>query len=394
MNMRLQTREKAAPTPSVAPARSGLLRRKCACGSTPGHDGECAECRGKQLVWPRNRTNRTDPSEVPPIVHEVLSASGEPLDLETRAFMEPRFGHDFSQVRVHSDARAAESARAVNALAYTSGKDIVFREEQYAPGTPLGQHLLAHELTHVVQQEKGNATSLDTDSVGSLDDAAESEAENIAAYLASEGKSPPKVRSKPTGVIQRVAPAVVGAAGALEAAGVALSGVSVVQDRLASTQGGLSYSSDQITYPRDLERVGATKPVNRTVATFTSIGMFTDNETEFSLHGDFSDSYETATTSNRTMANVYIEIENTTTYSQSLLTFSARALATPYGTPQDPKIRFVCTGRFDPAGSGDCSYYVVLEINQHGHAHAVEGRITSGTGDLNLYGMSGFTLWI
>jgi hypothetical protein len=93
----------------------------------------------------------------PPVVHDVLQATGQPLDAETRAFMEARFGHDFGQVRVHTDARAAESARAVNAAAYTVGRDIVFAPGHFAPGTQAGRHLLAHELTHVVQQAPGVA---------------------------------------------------------------------------------------------------------------------------------------------------------------------------------------------------------------------------------------------
>src|SRR5437588_6099007 len=91
-------------------------------------------------------------SAVPPTVHDVLNSSGQSLDESTRAFMEPRFGHDFSQVRVHTDERAVESAQAVNALAYTVGSDIVFNQGQYAPDAQSGKHLLAHELTHVVQQ--------------------------------------------------------------------------------------------------------------------------------------------------------------------------------------------------------------------------------------------------
>lgn len=87
----------------------------------------------------------------PPIVHDVLHSSGQPLDPSTLGFMESRFGHDFSGVRVHSDERAADSARAVNALAYTVGRDVVFGAGQYAPGSMAGKRLLAHELTHVVQ---------------------------------------------------------------------------------------------------------------------------------------------------------------------------------------------------------------------------------------------------
>jgi len=90
---------------------------------------------------------------MPPIVHEVLRSPGQPLDPATRAFMEPRFGHDFSQVRVHNDARAAESARAVNAQAYTVGRDVVFGTGRYALQTGDGRKLMAHEMAHVVQQK-------------------------------------------------------------------------------------------------------------------------------------------------------------------------------------------------------------------------------------------------
>jgi Domain of unknown function (DUF4157) len=80
--------------------------------------------------------------------------AGAPLDAASRAYFEPRFGHDFSQVRVHHDARAADSARAVHALAYTVGHDVVFGAGQHSPGTTAGRRLLAHELTHVVQQDR------------------------------------------------------------------------------------------------------------------------------------------------------------------------------------------------------------------------------------------------
>ena len=93
---------------------------------------------------------------VPPVVEEVLSVSGAPLDSATRAIMEPRFGHDFGKVRVHSDAQAAQAAREVNARAFTVGNDIVMGTGQFVPGTRVGQSLLDHELTHVVQQAQGS----------------------------------------------------------------------------------------------------------------------------------------------------------------------------------------------------------------------------------------------
>jgi hypothetical protein len=94
------------------------------------------------------------PAAAPPIVHEVLRAPGEPLDAATRAFMEPRFGYDFSHVRVHADHRAAASASAVSARAYTLGSHIAFAPGCYNPTSESGKSLLAHELAHVVQQNR------------------------------------------------------------------------------------------------------------------------------------------------------------------------------------------------------------------------------------------------
>jgi hypothetical protein len=93
-------------------------------------------------------------SPVPSIVGDVLRSPGAPLDAATRAFMEPRFGYDLSPVRVHADFKAAESAKALNARAYTVSKDIVFGSGQYRQGTSTGQRLLAHELSHVIQQNE------------------------------------------------------------------------------------------------------------------------------------------------------------------------------------------------------------------------------------------------
>ncbi len=86
---------------------------------------------------------------------DSLHSTGEPLDEQARALMEPRFGHDFGRVRVHTDQKAAESARHFNALAYTLQNNIVFAAGQYTPRSRTGQRLLAHELTHVIQQTGG-----------------------------------------------------------------------------------------------------------------------------------------------------------------------------------------------------------------------------------------------
>jgi len=126
------------------------LQRKCACG------GACPRCQSDQQRTPQMKRmgrSHVGPTAAPPIVHEALGSSGQPLDSATRAYFEPRFGHDFGDVRVHSDALAAQSADAVHALAYTVGRDVVFARSRYAPDTAAGQRLLAHELAHTVQQE-------------------------------------------------------------------------------------------------------------------------------------------------------------------------------------------------------------------------------------------------
>src|SRR4029077_11658236 len=92
------------------------------------------------------------PETAPLLVDDVLQTSGEPLEAGTRRFFEGRFGYDFGAVRIHRDTRAAESARAVHAQAYTVGRDIVFNSGGFAPDSEAGCRLLAHELTHVVQQ--------------------------------------------------------------------------------------------------------------------------------------------------------------------------------------------------------------------------------------------------
>jgi outer membrane protein OmpA-like peptidoglycan-associated protein len=91
-------------------------------------------------------------AEAPGIVHDVLQSPGRPLDAAFRTHFELRFGHDFSRVRVHTDGYAAQSAETIRARAYTAGSDVVFASGEFAPATSAGQRLLAHELTHVIQQ--------------------------------------------------------------------------------------------------------------------------------------------------------------------------------------------------------------------------------------------------
>ncbi|RCJ29425.1 hypothetical protein A6770_22095 [Nostoc minutum NIES-26] len=193
----------AVKAPTTSPlSQTGILQRKCAtCGQQTIAGGECQECKNKQLLQ-RRSTHQGEISQVPPIVHEVLASSGQVLDPDTRSFMETRFGRNFSQVRIHTDAKAAESARNVNALAYTVRQDIVFSQGQYQPETLAGKKLLAHELAHVVQQE-GLIHSLQQVAIAnSSSNAAEVEAESVANQVIA-GIATPKITPLTVATLQR-----------------------------------------------------------------------------------------------------------------------------------------------------------------------------------------------
>jgi Domain of unknown function (DUF4157) len=194
------------PVTSSPLNQGGILQRKCACGNTAGSSGTCAECQKKgEIALPGTiqtkltisqpgdkyeqeadriadqvsatpthfavidaspriqrftaQTTRWEDMAAPASVDRVLSSPGSPLEPSLQQDMEQRFGHDFSRVRVHTDAEAGRSAREVNANAYTVGQNIVFGASRYAPGSVSGRRLLAHELTHVIQQ--GNAPPIE-----------------------------------------------------------------------------------------------------------------------------------------------------------------------------------------------------------------------------------------
>lgn len=129
------------------------LHRQCACGGSEP-DGECAECAKARLQRssPGAHAGR-DVAVAPSLVADVLRGPGDPIEPRLRGGMERHFGVDFSRVRIHTSAEAAESARAVRANAYTVGRHIVFDSGRYQPASTAGQRLLAHELAHVVQQQ-------------------------------------------------------------------------------------------------------------------------------------------------------------------------------------------------------------------------------------------------
>jgi hypothetical protein len=197
--MRATLQPEAKPSlrtpPAFTPVPSGLLQRKCARGNPAGSRGERQrnpESGRLRCVADHLSSSRRNPG-VPLIVQDILERPGQSLDPATRAFVEPRFGHDFSRVRVHSDGRAAASARTVNALAYTVGENIVFGAGKYAPTTVIGRQLLAHELVHVVQQRSlVNSLAVQSEfGTNASGDPAEMEADRIA-NIVTMGNTAPK----------------------------------------------------------------------------------------------------------------------------------------------------------------------------------------------------------
>jgi hypothetical protein len=136
---------------------------------------------------------------IPEAVDEVLSSPGHPLDPATRATMELSFGHDFSKVRVHSDEKAGESAAALDADAYTVGDDVAFAPGRFKPDTARGRALIAHELTHVVQQ---SGTRGDAVSVGGAHATHEHEAQQ-SALAVTAGRRVPRPSSDTSRVLRR-----------------------------------------------------------------------------------------------------------------------------------------------------------------------------------------------
>ncbi len=177
-------------------SHSGFIQRKCACEDRPEEDG------GAQSVMHRKAAAPASAIAVPPLVHEVLRSPGQPLDPSARDFFEPRFHHDFSHVRVHTDTQAAESAHSVGALAYTVGQDLVFGVGQYSPGSESGQGLIAHELTHVVQQQGSGYGSSHDLQLGAPSTPAETEADQTARTIL-QGSGPAALTTLGNPLLQR-----------------------------------------------------------------------------------------------------------------------------------------------------------------------------------------------
>ncbi len=144
--------------------------------------------------------------EPSPVKDVIRSGAGRPLEPETRSAMEAGLGHDFGDVRIHTDARASESAKSVNAQAYTVGTNVVFQSDKYAPETDAGKRMLAHELTHVIQQKAGPVSG--TPAPGGINishpsDSFEQAAERSADRVTSTSQALPNSASVQGAAVQR-----------------------------------------------------------------------------------------------------------------------------------------------------------------------------------------------
>jgi hypothetical protein len=134
-----QRQKSASPADNLTAANTSIHRK-------------CSQCEEKENALQKKESNDNSNSTAPSIVNDVLNSGGRSLDADIRSFMESRFKYDFSNVKIHDNEIAAKSADSINALAYTSGNNIVFNSGQYNTNSDSGRKLLAHELTHVVQQ--------------------------------------------------------------------------------------------------------------------------------------------------------------------------------------------------------------------------------------------------
>jgi hypothetical protein len=187
-----------------------------------------------------------------------------------------------------------------------------------------------------------------------------------------------------------------------EGEGLVLKGVTVLKGMFDKGQGGITYTSDQITYPDDLKAVpdDLTRSGGSMAACIGKRGyVYASDNIWFRVQGQFREYDQTIlgdpnSVTTPVMANVYVDLEESEKAGLTELEIHFTALRTPYGTAEDPKIRFVCDGRYDPAGTGDTRFRSVLEIDQKGYVNVIEHDVTGGDGVMSDDSPNGFFLTI
>jgi len=301
---------------------------------------------------------------------------GEPLDSATSHQMGRSHGFDFTNVRIHTGAEADTLTHALNARAFTFGNDVFFSSGTYQPSGALGRRLLAHELTHVVQQHLLAPSG--PVRVGPSDDAHEREAEALGAAVSSaidpgrtDAGTPASKVSTP--LIQRVLPAALVTAG--EVLEVALTAAIVVQEQHAITQTGLSYNQVQaarfgdppqptpIQYDAEIftAKVDAYWPYPEVVATFRM-------HWQGNQYGEIGGAYP------------QVDIGHTEfQYSRLSVSFMPLSNLRTEGDKRQWPMQWVYEGNFDPAGPGQWEFQGKFEINAFGAFKSIEHRVVSRT---------------
>jgi hypothetical protein len=301
--------------------------------------GQCAGCKDNEGMLQRKASLSADVSAVPPIVNEVLRSPGQPLDSTTRSFMEPRFGHDFSQVRVHTDARAAESALAVNALAYTVGRDVVFGSRQHAPNSVTGRELLAHELAHVVQQQHAGSGRAPA-RISQPYDSGEANADHLArSALAGERPAAQVSNSSSPILSRRVIPRFVHCTGGSD--GAPSDPVAQLTTIVDQAEERTRTSADQLLEVAALTRAG-TRPMDSIVD-----GSF---DTRFGLPAEVSGGFM-----NRLTGAVRPTLDAATSEEMQLTAVRLRMIANQFGRGFVHYLCMSTTGSFGGCSITSCS---------------------------------------
>jgi hypothetical protein len=280
-----------------------------------------------------------------------MKGGGSPLSNSIRSFMETRFGANFKSVRIHTDARAADTSDQIRAKAFTVGNNIAFNRGQYSPNTNKGKHLLAHELTHVIQQNGKKGVSKKNES-----------AENPPIVKPANDRFP--ISRTPSGTVQRVVGHIIG-------------GVGLVAGLHYSESRGVDADSHELTYPDSPHFVRPGGSSQEPLLIFQNYNGYGGlmNTIQFDLYGYFC---KKGSKLRRRMGNVAMIINNAKSDNLvfSSLKIKASGEKTPIGPWNNPKIKFKIHGNFDPVGMGDVDFNLPITVDQFGRTKMLSPDIS------------------
>lgn len=382
-----------APAPIVSRSAPEVPRSPTAAGLAPsripvGRSGLNAapalrmQRRPSQVPADLFRSGKAGGYEKPsPVLDVVGTGGGQPLAPDLRADMEAGLGADFSDVRIHTGERAAASAAAVGAAAYTVGDDIVFGAGSYSPGTGEGRRVLAHELAHVQQQRSGPVSGSDTGlgvAVSDPGDSFEREAESTASRLSSarsprpvSGTASPRPavrRGAASPVVQRTLPV------AAEVLEIALTATITVQEQAALTQGGIHYQSEKGSrhgdppQPVDQEYQALVIFASRTHPVLPNVQAAFYVHWQGNKFGEMGGAY------------VQLSLDESTEFHEhgSSLWAQFTVLDTMPKKGDDPRLwsmEWIYEGNFDPLGGGQFPFQGKFEIDAFGGFRVLEHRV-------------------